>query len=872
MARQRRVLFHRLQSLLAQLLQAWWRLRWGVLALITAMVCIGTVPSVATPPLTVLSQVSASTPATLDQEGRRLYEAQHYSNAIATLQHAIRAYEQQNNPLGLAMAYRNLALVYQAQGNWDAANGAIANALSQLQAVPSLEGRPALARVLDIQGAVQLRQGQTEQALSTWNQATDLYRQLGDESGAVRSQINQAQALQSLGFYRRAIALLIPMVETLQAQPASQTQVVALRNLGDALLAIGALEQSQTVLQESLAAAQELQLTEDVAATRFSLGKVAQAQGNTTQALDLYQQAEAETTMPLTQAQIALSRLNLRVDTQPQSVSPTEIERLVSQLQALPSSQAALYAQINLAQTWIKLADTGPISEDTYLQIAQWLTQTRQQAHEFGNLRVESFAIGTLAGLYERTQQWADSKTLTENALTLAQSVNAPDITYRWQWQLGRLLKAEGQTEEAIAAYSAALDSLQTLRSDLVAVSPEVQLSFQEGVEPVHRELVSLLLAPTEQETSQADLEKARTVIESLQLAELDNFFREACLDAMPVAVDDIDPEAAVIYPIILEDRLEVIVRLPQQALRHFATPVSGDRLQSTIIQLRQLLVTRTNRRFLPFSQQLYDWIIRPIAGDLAISQAKTLVFVLDGPLRNLPMATLHDGQRYLIEDYGLALTPGLQLLNTRPLAQTRLSVLIAGLTEARQGFPALPNVTEELDSIQTAVSSRTLLNQGFTEGELGKAIAARPDPILHLATHGVFGSTFEQTFILTWDNRIDITQLGGLLQISQGAPSNPVQLLVLSACKTATGDNLAALGLAGVAVRSGARSTLATLWNVSDEATAILMTEFYDHILQGTATKAEALRQAQLAILENPRFRRHPYYWAPYVLAGNWL
>jgi CHAT domain-containing protein len=727
-----------------------------------------------------------------------------------------------------------------------------------------------------VQGTIQLRQGQTDHAFATWEQATHLYQQLGDDAGATRSQINQAQALQSLGFYRRAIATLTPLVETLQQQPASQTKAVALRSLGDALQAIGALEQARTALEESLSTAQALQLTSEMGAARASLANVARAQGDRQQALALYQQAATETASPLTQVRIALNRLNLLIETNQQADIPSAIDAISAQLQTLPTSQASIYAQVNFAEALIKLTSkpsgNALPADATYSQIAQWLTQARQQAHQLGDPRAESFVAGILASLYEKTQQWPTSKALTEEALVLAQTVNAPDIAYRWQWQLGRLLKAEGKTDEAIAAYSAAVDTLKTLRNDLVAVSPEVQLSFREGVEPVHRELVSLLLTPNGKDTSQEYLEKARTVIESLQLAELDNFFREACLDATPVAIDQVDSQAAVIYPIILDDRLEVIVRLPQQNLRHFATPIPRDRVERTVSQLRQLLVIRSSRQFLPLSQQLYSWLIRPIAADLAASQTKTLVFVLDGPLRNIPMATLHDGERYLVENYSIALTPGLQLLDPRPLARPQLSVLTAGLTEARQGFSALPNVLPELQSIQSEISSRTLLNQQFTEAELEKAIATSPSPIVHLATHGKFGSTFDQTFILTWDNRIDITKLSGLLQIADRSQSNPVELLVLSACQTATGDNLAALGLAGMAVRAGARSTLATLWQVSDEATAILMKQFYDEILNRNITKAEALRQAQLTVLAIPEFRKHPYYWAPYVMVGNWL
>jgi CHAT domain-containing protein len=355
-------------------------------------------------------------------------------------------------------------------------------------------------------------------------------------------------------------------------------------------------------------------------------------------------------------------------------------------------------------------------------------------------------------------------------------------------------------------------------------------------------------------------------------VAELDNFFRAACLNLKPVPIDAIDQKAAVIYPIILADRLEVILSLPQQPLRHYAVTIPKEQVEDTVVQLRQFLTQVTNRRFLPSSQLLYNWLIRPAEADLTHSEVKTLVFVLDGSLRNIPMAALHDGKQYLIEKYAIALTPGLELLESRPLARQQLKVLRAGLSQARQGFRALPAVEVELNQIQSQVSGEVLLNQKFTQAAIQKAINATPYPIVHLATHGQFSSKAEETFILTWDDRINVNELSSLLETTDLRRSNPIELLVLSACETAKGDNRASLGIAGVAVRAGARSTLATLWLVNDEATAQIMVRFYQELSQTTVTKAEALRRAQELILQDPKYRQHPYYWAPYVLVGNWL
>jgi CHAT domain-containing protein len=211
-----------------------------------------------------------------------------------------------------------------------------------------------------------------------------------------------------------------------------------------------------------------------------------------------------------------------------------------------------------------------------------------------------------------------------------------------------------------------------------------------------------------------------------------------------------------------------------------------------------------------------------------------------------------------------------LQLLQPRSLNQQKLQGLLAGLSQQRENFSALPNVAVEIDQIKTALSAKVLLDQAFTNQGFQREIDATSSPVVHLATHGQFSSNADNTFILTWDGRITVKQLDQILRAREGN-LKPIELLVLSACQTATGDRRAALGMAGVAVRSGARSTLASLWSVSDRSTATLMIEFYRELGQPGINKAEALRRAQISLLRQPDYTS-PYYWAPFVLLGNWL
>jgi CHAT domain-containing protein len=213
--------------------------------------------------------------------------------------------------------------------------------------------------------------------------------------------------------------------------------------------------------------------------------------------------------------------------------------------------------------------------------------------------------------------------------------------------------------------------------------------------------------------------------------------------------------------------------------------------------------------------------------------------------------------------------------VDPKPLPNGGLKALAAGLSEPPPNFsyPPLPEVKFEFNLIEKAgVSTKELLNQEFTSKALEKLVESSPFNVVHFATHGQFSSQAKDTFILASDGPINVNELDTLLRTREQNRPEPVELLVLSACETATGDNRAALGLAGVAVRAGARSTLASLWRIDDEATAIFIGEFYKELVKPKVTKAEALRRAQLALLNKyPNYSR-PGFWAPYVLVGNWL
>lgn len=848
-----------------------------VLALLTLLLVTTIKPSVAVSSFiqSPLSQLEA---------GQQSYNAGKLAQAVQLWQQAVEKFKQQGDSNNQAASYKYLAIVYQDLGQWDAAQKAISQALKLSQG-----GNNALlqAQILNTQGSLLLNLGQPQAALETWQRATECYRDLKDVTGIVLSQINQAQALQALGLYRRAKNTLLAINQDLAGLPESLLKVKELRSLGVTLQIVGDLQESQAVLGESLALAKRLNAVGEVGETAFSLGNTARARGDFQQAIALYQQAAESASNSLTQLEAQLNQLSLWLKMKQKALALTLLPQIKARLVNLAPSRGGIYAQVNFAESLSKLSSASNAPEEVkLLDIAQILAKAVQQARVLKDPRVQAYALGQFGHLYEQSQQWEPALTLTNQALVLAQEIRATDIAGTWHWQQGRILKAQGKVTSAIAAYDQAVNALRSLRQDLVAVNPDVQFSFREQVEPVYRQFVQLLLQDVDklpEATQQQHLRQSRATIEALQLAELENFFREACLTFKAKPIEEIDQSAAVIYPIILDQRLEVVLSLPGQPLKHYGTeldPGESTRVSNQLRQSLNLVFQPTD--VLPAAQKVYDWLLRPAQADLESQNIKTLVFVLDGFLRRLPLAVLHDGKQYLVERYNLALNPGLQLLespadtqtNSRTLASKQFKTLAVGLTEARQGFIALPGVAAEIKQVAEKTSAQVLLDRNFTRLSLQKKVDAAPFSLVHLATHGQFSSKAEDTFLLTWDSRINVKDLDQLLrgqaESSTIRSRQPIELLVLSACQTAQGDNRATLGLAGVAIRSGARSTLATLWSVDDQSTAQLMSEFYRLFLQGNSTKAEALRQAQLSLLRSTSYQ-HPYYWAPFVLVGNW-
>jgi CHAT domain-containing protein len=518
-------------------------------------------------------------------------------------------------------------------------------------------------------------------------------------------------------------------------------------------------------------------------------------------------------------------------------------------------------AQINLAESLLKAIDLDSSFASLSQANADAVLKTAEAS---GDMRIASRAYGVRGLLLKRSGRNVEAIAELGKAASSAQSIRAADLAYQWNWELGKLNETEGHRDKALEYYGASVDSLTALRKEMTQLNPEIQYELRDKVEPIYREYMSLLL-----NSEKPDLKKTISVNESLQTAEVEIYLQCNLLKTTSL-LDLSDPNSpdAAVYIIRLPKRYAVIVRSKDGALKHRL--IEAKIVEADLELLRRnihsdLFNNLTEQKYRKLFGNVYQSLFLPI-NDL-LPKEGTLVLELDRELQSIPWGMLYDGQHYLIERYSLAYSLGSELRNQQQTKKSRLRALVGGLSEKTNDsfFGALPSVLNEVKGIKTLIQSETLLNKNFTASAL--LAKSKGYPIIHLASHGQFSSDPQETFILGWNERITLSKLSNLVQNQE---TNPLELLVLSACTTAVGDNRATLGIAGTAVQSGARSTVATLWLVNDNSQALLMEAFYKALKDGKS-KADALRIAQLSLLRGKSQQyRSPYFWGSAILIGS--
>jgi CHAT domain-containing protein len=762
------------------------------------------------------------------------------------------------------------------------------------------------------------------QQIEEKEQALAYYRQIKNWLQVGQVLIQQAQAYMNLGKPVKAIALLDSVLQIARTHNNSVLEGLALSSRGEAYQQKGDYKHAITDLQASLnfsdgknnlmarasvfknlgtAYRRLAQVNYLRAESAVELGDDDVADSLNKQGLDYDFLAleyldkslviARKQNDKLRQIHLLVNSITPAHHTKQPDLAKTKFQEALLLLKQLPDSPEKVYVAIELAKviqlpsdnlTFSLVKCQQPIVERGYIPSLQLLQQAVSIAQRLPDARALSFALSNVAHLYECQHDYEQALKLTREAQLIAEkNVDARDNLYLYNWQLARIFKAQNKPKMALFAYERAIHTLKNIRKRYVMFHSNVDfLSYDKIIREFLELQLNIINTKDTYKKNSHNITKIFKTIEALKLAEVQNYFgQDSVLNPVnqkrTYSVDK-DPTTAVFYSIVLEDRLAIIISLPDS--KKYLRWVFVDRksLRQEINEFRRGLEKRSNIIYNPQqAQKLYDWIIRPFAQDLDSLHIKTLVFINDGILGSVPMAALHDGKEFLVQRYAIATTSATTLINTKKVNRKNLRMLAMGLTKDAivdgRIYKALTNVRQEINQVAAQIPlSKQLLNENFTYTSLQTELRQTAYPIIHIATHGEFSTVSEDTFLITGNNsKLTMTDLYTLISNTLRG-SEAVELLTLTACDTAIGNDRIPLGLAGSAVNAGVKSAFASLWSINDAATVTFVTNFYAEWYENGVSKAEALQRVQRELITNGKKYAHPYYWSPFILVGNWF
>jgi CHAT domain-containing protein/Tfp pilus assembly protein PilF len=891
-------------------------------------------------PLTRLAGHRIQEPYTLEGLARLLYRRGRAGEALEHFKDALRVWQELEDPRE-GYSWHNVGVLLSQLGRDDEALMYYERALESHRA---RNDRKEEANTLLALASQRGRTGDAHGALRLAESALALHREVNDEPGE-RADLNYiGLSLWSLGRYREAIQTLDSALQRAQKLGSPVEEVTILRSIGTLYAVLGERRTASTHLHRALEISERAGLVPDEVVSLTRLASVHTEFGELDSARALLDRAAArarETDIPIVPARIldALAELALKED------RPDEALRHLNEAQAARRRAAteldAPSVFVNMGRAHRALGN----AQDAANMFHRALTGSRNAASP----ETEAVALVELMRLRAQEEQTAVAAFHGKQAINLFQTTRGDlarlDLALQRAYADARAL-AYRDLADILVASGRLLEAQRVL--DLLKEQEFFDFVRRQGPAASGAQLIPLTPAESAAASQSAELKArlaaigreralllanaSRTPAEESRAAELERelaagneefarFMRElqerfAGSPAMAARLQDLteaqglmedlrelEDGTVALYTVTAEDRFHVILITPDARVAGTSEIRVAD-LNRRVLAFRQALDDpRVDPR--PLAQELYRILLEPVAPALEAARARTLLWSLDGTLRYIPVAALHDGTQYLVERYrSVVFTPASHSrLKDVPLERWR--GIGVGVSRATGDFAALPAVTQELRTIfrgtggsrQGLIEGRVLLDEAFTADAFRAGLRERR-PVVHVASHFRFQPGDEtDSFLLLGDgSRLTLDELRTAPNIFGG-----VELLVLSACNTAVGDSGATgaevEGFAVLAQRQGAKAVMASLWPVADASTRLFMEAFYRARLRRGTTKAEALRQAQLALLRGaagpaaPRDRglkgtdggattgtspvtgssySHPYYWAPFILLGN--
>lgn len=646
------------------------------------------------------------------------------------------------------------------------------------------------------------------------------------------------------------------------------------------------------------------------------LGSLYLSQGADTKALRFFNTALEHAKIahhPELAASIMLLKSNLALE------EDMDGELITKQIADLPEGYAKARLQLQWAEVILDSDSSGlPDANKSALMASAYenLTDAQRVADTQKNSRFQAEVTMALARLYYQQQRYQDALVLADNGLALlaSQQIRADELTVKLNKLKGDSYKQQGNKTAALQAYTQAKNTLALIKEELPINLPNGRSTVDALIDPVYRSYADLSLPSTETIKNEARQDAwiaAINSMEAVKYADLQNFFLTRCKSTSEQQHTDWTKQsfsgAVVLYPIIFEDRIELFLKSGERIYRE-SIPVSANQVKQQVDAL--LLALQDGKPYKSAATQLYKWLIAPLRNHLQQHANSIVVYVPDRSIRGMPLAALFDGEHFVAEQHAVVTLPSLTLDNLYLPKSTNVQkqTLIAGLSKPDGGSVdnllsmevstlsgiskepgrgltdeksrqlerskmveelSLPGVEIELDELSKITHSKPLLNKAFTADVFKAGLESAQYSNIHIGSHGYFGKNIKDSFVMAYDRNLSLQDFENSLK-TEKLKQSPIELLTLSACETATGNDRMLLGFTGLAVKSNALSAVGSLWPINDAATTQFMTTLYKGLSQ-SMSKAQAMQQAQVAMIKSKDKLHHPAFWSPFVLVGNW-
>ncbi len=804
-------------------------------------------------------------------------EQTQYPKALELLEQAFAIYKQASNPAGQVTTLSNIAALYNNLGQYDKALEFYNQALTIYQAVNQqrldknreFKNKLGEGQTLNNIGEVYQSLGQYAKALEFYQQALVIFREIGDKAEEKTTLNNMAvvygkqnQYSQALELFNQALAIAQGIEDKAGTQQIWNNMAAVYRNQGQYAKALDFYQKALAIERATSDKATQETTLSGIGYAYFKLGQYDQALASYHQALTIARElnnkaGEGTILSNLGTLLEQQNQIELAIVFYKQFVNLQEIIR--RDLRVLPPEQQESYTQ-TVAYTYRRLADLL-LQQDRVLEAQKVLDLLKVQelGDYLGNVRGTNQTAQGIPTLPPEEQFNQDYNTLINQAVELGKELTQIESILeanRTPQQQQRVMELRNQQQQILAEFNSFIRS------------PAIEAIVEQLDQKAKR--------------WNLDLEELNSLRDNLK---------------------NLQQNAVLLYPLVLDDRLELVLVTADSPPIHRTTAVKREDLNRAIAQFRTALENPNADAKTP-ARQLYDWLIKPLENDFNQANVQTIIYAPDGQLRYIPLAALHDGNQWLVQRLLVnnITAKSLTDLNNRP--QNQLKILAAAFTQGNYNFKVgtqefslsgLPFAKVEVENLaSTLPNTTTVLDQAFNRE--GTVPRMNDYSIVHLATHAAFVTGQpEDSFVLFGDgSRVT------LRDVENWSLPN-VDLVVLSACETGVGGHFGngeeILGFGYQMQRTGAKAAIASLWSVSDGGTQALMDTFYTALQVGTMTKAEALRQAQITLITgdyqalgeqrgfevqqrinttlptsvNQRLN-HPYYWAPFILIGNGL